>query len=501
MNANLERVLRVLKKRDLIDSTPAVEIARLSGLSRKTISQSKNEIQEYLKIAPLASEKDEAIVDRKIIDTYIDKAIHSTKKSKHYYSNILGAIAGYVLRHETDLINHVQNIDKVINIGKAYINLVTQIQARKGNEGTPIHSKSKDAEYLLKENNKVGFVDDLFKRADNYSTGMFSKSWSLKDKAEEINRIISEKMIELIKKNNNLPFEWVTDTDTHIPPLICADKSVTSPLPPELLSVDLDIGRLGTLSVPSIFQVLNSASPSLDPNSISVSLSNLANIDESLGRTYNVFSRLRSSERKELGFINYDISGGIQIISFSILYHHPTDPELFNRFPMLFSYGWEPEYKKNLRNQIAKDLRISVDEVKRLLTAYANGSKRDAEGSLELEQFQRESDALRREVTSVTAQYEPEILETAIKQSKHEFPEDLDWKSTEPEEPELAKKKSSVFFFIWTHYEKKIRDAMLTVVDDGIPLHDAIYSKHDLPCKDFEEAILEQTGFEVKISH
>jgi predicted RNA methylase len=42
---------------------------------------------------------------------------------------------------------------------------------------------------------------------------------------------------------------------------------------------------------------------------------------------------------------------------------------------------------------------------------------------------------------------------------------------------------------------------MLSVVDDGIPVHDAVYSKHKLPFKDFEDAIYRQTGFEVKISH
>jgi hypothetical protein len=105
-------------------------------------------------------------------------------------------------------------------------------------------------------------------------------------------------------------------------------------------------------------------------------------------------------------------------------------------------------------------------------------------------------------VAALTAQNEPQVIEAAINQSKHEFPDDLDWKSSErEEEPKLARQKSSVFFFIWTHYEKQIRDAMLSLVDDGIPLHDAIYSKHDLPCEDFEKAISEQNGFEVKISH
>lgn len=77
----------------------------------------------------------------------------------------------------------------------------------------------------------------------------------------------------------------------------------------------------------------------------------------------------------------------------------------------------------------------------------------------------------------------------------------MDWKSTQLIDDEAERKKSSVFFFIWTYYEKQISDAMLTVVPDGIPVHDAIYSRHQVPLVDFETAIKKQTDFEVKVSH
>jgi len=73
--------------------------------------------------------------------------------------------------------------------------------------------------------------------------------------------------------------------------------------------------------------------------------------------------------------------------------------------------------------------------------------------------------------------------------------------STQDEDPRVSRDKASVYFFIWTWYEKQIRDAMLSVISDGIPVHDAVYSEQQLPCKDFEDAVLAQTGFEVKISH
>ena len=89
----------------------------------------------------------------------------------------------------------------------------------------------------------------------------------------------------------------------------------------------------------------------------------------------------------------------------------------------------------------------------------------------------------------------------ALKQSKHTFDAQIDWKSTTRLEDETERKKSSVFFFIWTYYEKQIRDAMLSLTPDGIPVHDAVYSRHQIALEDFEARILEQTGFEVKVSH
>lgn len=40
---------------------------------------------------------------------------------------------------------------------------------------------------------------------------------------------------------------------------------------------------------------------------------------------------------------------------------------------------------------------------------------------------------------------------------------------------------------------------MLSVVADWIPVHDAIYSKQTVDYEVFEEAVLDTTGFDVKI--
>jgi hypothetical protein len=144
---------------------------------------------------------------------------------------------------------------------------------------------------------------------------------------------------------------------------------------------------------------------------------------------------------------------------------------------------------------------MSLADVKVLLTAYANGSTKDSDKHPLLKSFSEDSDLLRREVISTIAQNEPAVLELAIDQSKHSFDAKMDWVSTHRLSDDTERAKSSVFFFIWTYYEKQIRDAMLSVVPDGIPVHDAIYSRHQVPLEVFEKAILEQTGFEVKVSH
>ena len=104
---------------------------------------------------------------------------------------------------------------------------------------------------------------------------------------------------------------------------------------------------------------------------------------------------------------------------------------------------------------IANDLGKSIDEVKELLTAYSNGSQKKVGQSEQLKAFFKESDQLRREVVATIGAHQPELLKSAIAQSKHSFPEDMDWQSIEKEATgQESRDKASVFFFIWTYFEK-----------------------------------------------
>lgn len=507
MNQTLERVLRVLNFRNLGESTSPTEMAKLAGVSRTTIYNQKDDIQEYLKTAQEPSQADLDTIDRKLVKSYVLIALTSAS-SKQHFLQVMGAIAGYVLRNDTDMINNIQTPKKIVRVGFEYMRLVTQVESRKGANGTPVHSQNGAARYLLTELNNSSLVKDLFSRSNSYRTDAYSKIWKLKDKAEQLNKKIIDLTIGLVEEYNE-PESKLTLFPLHIGDSLCSGKSVNlgvidaSRVQEHFL---IGIPDLAKLSMRSFIQIMSIAVPAT-ANCIIVPLKNLAKVDPNKGRIYNIFSRLRSSERKALGYYNYDISGGLQIISFNILtqyplYHYKTFDDLHAAYPLIFTYGVDPSAKNALREQISADLGKSVDDVKALLTAYSNGSQKKVGNSAKLKAFFEESDRLRREVVATIANYKPELLKSAVEQSKNDFPEDTDWQSIEKEgNGQEARDKASVFFFIWTYFEKQIRDAMLSVVDDGIPVHDAVYSKHKLPFKAFEDAIYEQTDFQVKISN
>lgn len=437
----------------------------------------------------------------------MDIALTSGKAERHF-AQVTGAVAGFVLRHRTNLINNIQTPKKIVRVGQEYLSLVTQIESRKRTKGTPIHSQSGAAKYLLTELNNSSLVAQLFSVSDSYRAGEYSKLWKLKPKAEQLNQLIMQETIKLI--GAEVQKAKVTHFPLHIDISICSGKNVNQTsgvaLSSEDLYLEIPVSHLSTLTVRSFLQVMELAEPS-PPSFVVAPLKNLASVNPDQGRTYNIFTRLQSSERTALGYHNYDISGGLQIISFGVLYKYAGDryceaDDLIAAFPTIFEYGFDPTAKQAFRQEIANDLSVTIDDVKQLLTAYANGSQKQVGNSPKLQEFYEQSDKLRREVVATISSHEPDLLESAIAQSKNNFPEDMDWESIEKEDSaKAARDKSSVFFFIWTYFEKQIRDAMLSVVNDGIPVHDAIYSKEDIDCEVFEKAVFDQTGFEVKISN
>ncbi len=170
-------------------------------------------------------------------------------------------------------------------------------------------------------------------------------------------------------------------------------------------------------------------------------------------------------------------------------------------YPILTSYSYDKAYKQSIHSSISTDLDIPISAVKQKLTAFTNGSISGIDKHKHYKQFQKESDKLRREILAYVAEHQPDILRSAIQQSKKQLPEDVDWFDCTPEDKQyLARAKSSVFFFVWTYYERLIRKAMLTILPDGIEVHDAVYSKIEVQTKKIQKKILKDTGFKVKIS-
>jgi hypothetical protein len=169
-------------------------------------------------------------------------------------------------------------------------------------------------------------------------------------------------------------------------------------------------------------------------------------------------------------------------------------------YPMLWDYTHDKEYKKRIRAEIAQALGIGVDEVKAKLTAYANGSITEIGLHDHYKTFQKESDKLRRAVLKYVSENEPKVLKKAIEQSKRELPDELDWSDTERQEtPDEMRNTSSVFFFVWTWYERQVRQAMLDALGYGIEVHDAVYSERDIDPKLIEKEIYDQTRFTITI--
>ena len=257
--------------------------------------------------------------------------------------------------------------------------------------------------------------------------------------------------------------------------------------------VILNINIISELETNSRFALLTCA-VDITKDGLHIVIRHDAKTNENWGRSYNVFCRIRSKERLQLGYISYDMNAALQSISLQLVGATEAD------YPMLWHYTSDKEYKKQIRGEIANDLGIEISEVKEKLTAFANGSITGKSKHKYYKAFYVESDKLRREVLKYASESAPDVLKRAIEQSKRDIPKELDWTDTDIRETSAEmRNKASVFFFVWTWYERLIRQAMLTVLTDGIELHDAVYSKMDVDIKTIEAIILERTGFKVLI--
>lgn len=201
------------------------------------------------------------------------------------------------------------------------------------------------------------------------------------------------------------------------------------------------------------------------------------------GRVYNTFTKISSQARKLLGYINYDMDAAMQTITL----HLVEEPE---KYPLHQELVRD---KRAFRKRFAEDANISIDAAKELLTSLDNKTRFSGNGTIGRAYTVEAVDIHQKVLQGTKANY-PNLYtrcEELAKYGKYDTIKE-------------HKNPYSIYFHIWTHYEKLIRDAMKNCFRESsmvIDVHDAVYSKETIDIGVLKQAVLETTGFEVKISH
>lgn len=214
-------------------------------------------------------------------------------------------------------------------------------------------------------------------------------------------------------------------------------------------------------------------------------------IDTQFSRVYSIFTSISSHTRKLLGFINYDISSALQTICLQLV----KDPNIYPLHQLLVND------KYTFRDKVAKEMGEDIVWVKKELSSADNRNSMPTKykKSPTLQAYFEEALVLRKEIIRNA---EPKLLERATDFARTKYKKTwVDGQKKPIFEPD-GKKESSIFFFIWTQWERLIREAMMSAFDNPAAchqVHDAVYSKQRIDTMILEKSVLVQTGFNVKI--
>jgi len=204
MNSKIEKLVSVIKHTGLsLDNYTQAELAHLTGLSKKTISRQQEEIEAYYKeCTDQPTTADIQHFKNRSLDHYIELA--SKTKHKQPYRVILGAIVGHTLKYEYGILSTVKKPLTLIKYGTAIVSLYSQITSRKDSKkGTPIHSRSKAVNELLK-NNEWAFIDELFKKTKVFYIGNTTKLWKSTPTLTSVIHTSVTKLLDMIDTNTNV---------------------------------------------------------------------------------------------------------------------------------------------------------------------------------------------------------------------------------------------------------------------------------------------------------
>ena len=217
--------------------------------------------------------------------------------------------------------------------------------------------------------------------------------------------------------------------------------------------------------------------------------------DYQFSRVYSVFTSISSDTRKQLGFINYDIGSALQ----TICLHLVEDATIFPLHQELV------DDKVAFRTKVMDETDQDMQWVKKELSKIDNldNMPKKYNHYPTLKAYYEESQNLRKEIIDTA---EPGLLDKAQEFAKNRW--DKFWIQQENKFEFLINsnefKESSLFFFIWTQWERLIREAMMSCFSEPKAchqVHDAVYSKEQIDIADMEAKVLADTGFKVKISH
>jgi len=213
--------------------------------------------------------------------------------------------------------------------------------------------------------------------------------------------------------------------------------------------------------------------------------------DEQHSRVYSVFTSISSQTRILLGFYNYDIGSALQTICLQLV----DNPALYPLHMQLVND------KNKFRQKIVDETGQDMSWVKKELSKINNLDvmPKKYKQYPTLKKYYEEAIPLREEITYNA---KPIILSMAMQFAKPKWKKIWNKSKNEYDFLEDGKKESSVFFFIWTQYERQIREAMMDCFDTPESchqVHDAVYSKQKIEPAFMEAHVLKQTDFKVKI--
>ena len=216
-------------------------------------------------------------------------------------------------------------------------------------------------------------------------------------------------------------------------------------------------------------------------------------MDKYYSRVYSCFTFISGDTRKLLGFCSYDISAALQTICLQLV----EDPSIYPLHQELMNDKYR--FRAKVQEETGKDYKWVKKELSKINNEKDTMPKR-YEKSPTLKAYYKEAMILRKKIL---ASAEPLIYSRA-----KEFARPL-WKSYwNPVKNDydwiiIGKKESGIFFYIWTQWERQIRECMMSCFDNPSAchqVHDAVYSKQKIDPVLIEQKVLEETGFKVQIS-